>query len=186
MTFCFAAADQPPVWMRFVAEQEGAVRAVCAERASETLGTDIEQPREKIAGVHISSVDRVSLLAKCGYQLGVLIVRLFRAVFAARHINRVARKLRLPNVGRLSDPTKLTTTTGRCRDAVVVETSLSAGPLGSRNDRCLPRHRGIARLLRSKLGDRSKMKMSREAVSNCRIDQPCCRLASVLLRRCVC
>jgi len=145
MTFSYVPADRPPVWMQFVPAREntarpaedaviteGMVHADMTERKSaqvpeqppvEIESSAAEAAREEVAGVHILSVDqpsqmrtsqlRMSQLAECEYQQDCVPLGKEQA-------------MQMP-----VDSIFLTTTTGRGRDAAVVEMRLSADQSGS-------------------------------------------------------
>jgi len=189
------------------ATTERMVHVDMAERKSaqvpEQLPVEIESPaveaaHEEVAGVHISSVEQISPLTNCQHQrssdlwssgslTSVVPARtgdVEEKSFISNVIERVAPDRCRPSLGRLFESHEeiaLMTTTGHCRDVVVVEPSLRAGQRGSWNDCLMPPVRGFDRLLRPNLSDRPKMSSAVE--SKCRNDQPSRPLISCFLWR---
>ena len=132
MTFNYTPADRPAIWMEFVPaggekfapermvhlDMTGETRGVNAEekQADEEVPTVAEDSSENTAGPHILPVDRASQLTECEYHQDCIPVGKRRAV-------------QLP-----ADSLNLTTTTGRGRDAAVVEMRMSADQVGSPAD----------------------------------------------------
>jgi len=142
MTFSYVSPDRPAVWMCFTPAEQFVASAgkmtegtVCADATNNARDVEqtaakehdtseieaAENPPENTAGPHILPVDRASQLTECEYRQDCIPVGKGRAVqLSAKSLNVTAFIL--------------TTTTGRGRDAAVVEMRMSADQVGSPDD----------------------------------------------------
>ena len=174
MSFNYSPADNAPIWMQFTpaSEENGATEGmVHTDMPNRTVGTETPQAsanenetnesavaenrHEESAGVHVSSVDQVSQLAKREYRRNRIRTEKDRTVLlsfagssntgsesAHEILIRRARQMCFPTIGH--QPI-LTTTTDRCSDAVVVEECGSADSLGSQIERRTSNQRFVMR-----------------------------------------